>query len=72
MGSQWPGMGRALLRIPIFSAAIERCQRILKPKGIDVLKIITDDDPKVFNNIVNSFVGIAAIQVKIQLGLVKY
>ncbi|CAH0385876.1 unnamed protein product [Bemisia tabaci] len=63
MGSQWPGMGRALLRIPIFSAAIERCQRILKPKGIDVLKIITDDDPKVFNNIVNSFVGIAAIQI---------
>lgn len=24
MGSQWPGMGKELMRIPIFAAAIER------------------------------------------------
>lgn len=24
MGSQWPGMGEQLMRIPIFAAAIER------------------------------------------------
>ncbi|XP_051160200.1 fatty acid synthase-like [Leptopilina boulardi] len=63
MGSQWVGMGEALLQIPIFAQAIEKCDKVLKPKGIDIFRIITEKDPKMFDNIINSFVGIAAIQI---------
>ncbi|KAM3959496.1 fatty acid synthase-like [Aphomia sociella] len=75
MGSQWTGMGIHLMRIPIFSAAIERCRRVLEPKGIDIVNIITSTDKSTFDNILNSFVGIAAIQIGLtdvlrELGLV--
>ncbi|XP_043468912.1 fatty acid synthase-like [Leptopilina heterotoma] len=63
MGSQWVGMGEALLKIPVFAEAINKCDRVLKPRGIDIVGIITENDPKMFDNIVNSFVGIAAIQI---------
>ncbi|XP_075983866.1 fatty acid synthase-like [Anticarsia gemmatalis] len=75
MGSQWAGMGAQLMRIPIFAAAIERCRRALEPKGIDIVHIITTDDDKIFDNILHSFVGIAAVQIGLtdilrELGLV--
>uniref|UniRef100_A0A2A4K5B4 Ketosynthase family 3 (KS3) domain-containing protein n=1 Tax=Heliothis virescens TaxID=7102 RepID=A0A2A4K5B4_HELVI len=63
MGSQWPGMGVQLMRIPIFAAAIERCDKVLKPKGVDIVNIITNTDKSVLDNILNCFVGIAAIQI---------
>ncbi|KOB77236.1 Uncharacterized protein OBRU01_04578 [Operophtera brumata] len=63
MGSQWTGMGVQLMRIPIFAAAILRCDKVLKPKGIDIVKIITSNDEKTFENILNAFVGITAIQI---------
>ncbi|CAH2051828.1 unnamed protein product, partial [Iphiclides podalirius] len=63
MGSQWVGMGTQLMRIPIFAAAIERCRRVLEPKGVDIVNIITSPDKTTFDNILNSFVGIAAIQI---------
>uniref|UniRef100_A0A8D8UL46 Fatty acid synthase n=1 Tax=Cacopsylla melanoneura TaxID=428564 RepID=A0A8D8UL46_9HEMI len=63
MGSQWTGMGADLMRIPAFAAAIEKCHNVLKPKGVDVKRIITENNPKIFDNIFNSFVGIAAIQI---------
>ncbi|KAF9795711.1 hypothetical protein SFRURICE_018839 [Spodoptera frugiperda] len=63
MGSQWAGMGTQLMRIPIFAAAIERCRKALEPKGIDIVDIITSTDEKTFDNILHSFVGIAAIQI---------
>nr|XP_032526695.1 fatty acid synthase-like [Danaus plexippus plexippus] len=63
MGSQWAGMGTQLMRIPIFAAAIERCHRVLEPKGIDIVHIITSPDKTIFDNILHSFVGIAAVQI---------
>ncbi|XP_051173749.1 fatty acid synthase-like [Leptopilina boulardi] len=63
MGSQWIGMGKDLLQIPIFAESINKCNKVLQPRGIDILKIITENDSKMFDNIVNSFVGIAAIQI---------
>jgi fatty acid synthase len=63
MGSQWAGMGKDLLRLPAFAKAIDLCDAVLRPKGLDIKHIITNDDPKTFDNILNSFVGIAAIQV---------
>ncbi|XP_033218585.1 fatty acid synthase-like [Belonocnema kinseyi] len=63
MGSQWVGMGEALLKLPVFADAIKRCDAVLKPRDVDIYRIITEKDPKMFDNIVNSFVGIAAIQI---------
>lgn len=63
MGSQWAGMGKSLLEIPIFQKAINECHQILKPFGLDLIQIITSSDPSIFNNILHSFVGIAAIQI---------
>ncbi|XP_025423656.1 fatty acid synthase-like [Sipha flava] len=63
MGSQWLGMGTQLLKIPIFAKAIEKCDVVLKPLGIDIINIITSLDSTLFDNIVRSFVGITAIQI---------
>lgn len=63
MGSQWNTMGRHLMKIPIFAQAIEKCHNILAPKGLDLKWILTSDDETIFDNILHSFVGIAAIQI---------
>jgi len=73
MGSQWPGMGKSLLKLSIFAAAIEKCHRVLEPHGVDLISVITSDNPKIIDNILNCFVGIAACQVIVTVGLVfKY
>ncbi|PSN47450.1 hypothetical protein C0J52_01938 [Blattella germanica] len=56
-------MGKSLMQIPTFSEAISKCEKTLKEFGVNVKDIITSDDPNIFNNIVNCFVGNAAYQV---------
>ncbi|CAG4931996.1 unnamed protein product [Colias eurytheme] len=63
MGSQWAGMAERLMAVPVFAAAIHRCHKALEPKGINLTKIITEKDPKIYDNILNSFIGIAAVQI---------
>jgi fatty acid synthase len=63
MGSQWPGMGKSLLKLPIFATAIEKFHRVLEPHGVDLMNIITSDNPKTYFNFLNCFLGIAACQV---------
>lgn len=63
MGSQWDQMGSSMMEIPMFRASIERCQKVLKPYGLDLIQIITANDKTMFDNILHSFVGIAAIQI---------
>ncbi|CAD6237323.1 GSCOCG00002250001-RA-CDS, partial [Cotesia congregata] len=63
MGSQWPGMGTALLRFPVFAQAIKKCDAVLKPRGVDIYDILTNPNKSTFDNILNSFVGIAAVQI---------
>ncbi|XP_053617681.1 fatty acid synthase-like [Plodia interpunctella] len=63
MGSQWAGMGVDLMRIPVFADAIFRCHKVLEQKGLDLVSIITNPDQSIFDYILNSFVGIAAIQI---------
>jgi fatty acid synthase len=65
VGSQWPTMGRSFLEIPIIRSAIEKCHKILASKGIDLMEIITSDNPTIFDNILNTFVGVTAIQIGI-------
>ncbi|KAG7203842.1 hypothetical protein KM043_017898 [Ampulex compressa] len=63
MGSQWPGMGEALMKFPVYARTIEKCHCALKPYGIDLYHILTAKDKKMFDNILNSFLGIAAVQI---------
>ncbi|XP_037293598.1 fatty acid synthase [Manduca sexta] len=63
MGSQWASMGASLMRIPIFAAAVQRCCKVLEPKGVDIIRILTEPDETIFDNIMNSFIGIAVVQI---------
>ncbi|KAE8746183.1 hypothetical protein FOCC_FOCC007055 [Frankliniella occidentalis] len=63
MGSQWAGMGEALMRVPTYAATIERLHAVLKPKGIDLKTILSETGPSAFDSIMKSFVGITATQI---------
>lgn len=65
-------VGEALLRIPVFAEAIKKCDAALKPHGVDIFKIITNKDKTAFDNILHSFVGIAAVQVRNFISLCTY
>lgn len=55
--------GEALLPIPVFAKAIDKCDAVLKPLGIDIRHVITNKDEATFGVVLNCFVGIAAVQV---------
>jgi len=63
MGSQWCQMGADLMKIPMFAESIEKSHKLLAASGLNLKEIITSPDPKIFDNILYSFVGIAAIQI---------
>ncbi|XP_043504550.1 fatty acid synthase-like [Polistes fuscatus] len=63
MGSQWIGMGESLMKIPIFAEEIKKCDVVLRPRGYDIEHIICDKNPTIYDNIINCFLGIAAIQM---------
>ncbi|KOX73549.1 Fatty acid synthase [Melipona quadrifasciata] len=64
MGSQWPGMGRDLLSIDVFQRSLRRSADALKPEGVDLMNLIQNGTVETFDeNVVYSFVSIAAIQV---------
>lgn len=51
------------MKLPVFAEAVRKCDVVLKPHGIDIIRILTEKDPTMFDNIINSFVGIAVVQV---------
>lgn len=63
MGSQWPGMAKAMMKFPVFKQTIERCSNALKQFNVDLVDIVTNATEKSFENVVNSFISIAAVQV---------
>lgn len=65
MGSQWIGMAKTLLQIDICRESLQKCHDTLKPYGIDLMNVVTSDDKTMFDNIVNAFVGISAVQIAI-------
>lgn len=65
MGGQWNGMGCQLLKLPLFKSSIDKCHNVLEQFGVDLISIITTDDKGVFENALNSFVGLVAIQIGI-------
>lgn len=63
MGSQWATMGKSLMIFPVFRETVEHLHNVLKPFGVDLLTVVTSDDPTLVKNIINAFVGIACIQI---------
>lgn len=63
VGSQWLGMGKDLMKIPIIADAVENCHKILVSKSLNLKEIITSIDLKTFTNTLHTFVGVAAIQI---------
>lgn len=63
MGSQWYGMAKDLMAVKPFRDSILQSNTYLERFGIDLYKMLTSDDETTFCNTINSFVGIAAVQV---------
>ncbi|KAG5885209.1 hypothetical protein JTB14_012232 [Gonioctena quinquepunctata] len=63
MGSQWPGMAKDLMQLDCFKNSIQKCADALKPHGINLEDIIINGTDATFDNVLNSFVSIAAMQV---------
>lgn len=51
------------MRVPIFAETIQKCQDALSSQGIDVKKIITTDDDTIYDDILNTYIGIAAVEL---------
>jgi len=69
MGTQWPHMGRDLMTLDCFRESIMRSDTVLRPYGIQLCDLLMDSKEDTFNDTVNSFVGIASIQVSFSVFL---
>ncbi|CAH1129520.1 unnamed protein product [Ceutorhynchus assimilis] len=63
MGSQWPEMAKDLIKIPVFKATLEKCAKVMEPYGIDLMDMVVNGGAETFDDILNSFVGIMAMQI---------
>uniref|UniRef100_H2Y3E5 Fatty acid synthase n=1 Tax=Ciona intestinalis TaxID=7719 RepID=H2Y3E5_CIOIN len=63
MGSQWNGMGRHLLQIPVFAKSIDACTDALKDYNFNVKELIIGSNSTTYDNLVNSVVGLVAVQI---------
>lgn len=63
MGSQWISMGRSLIKIPLALESIKKSHEVLKQFDIDLIEIITSEDPNTFKDPINSYVGIISIEI---------
>ncbi|XP_053145655.1 fatty acid synthase [Hemicordylus capensis] len=70
MGTQWKGMGLSLMSLDLFRQSILRSDEALKDTGLKVSDLLLNADENTFNDTVNAFVGLAAIQIA-QIDLLK-
>ena len=63
MGTQWHGMGRDLMQLDVFRQSIMESDAVLQPYGLRLYDLLMTGDEDAFNDTLNSFIGIAAIQV---------
>ncbi|XP_003739693.1 fatty acid synthase [Galendromus occidentalis] len=62
MGCQWQAMGREMMHFKLFADSIHRSHEILKPLGIDLLRILTGETVE-DSSLVVPFVSICAMQM---------
>ncbi|KFQ45994.1 Fatty acid synthase [Nestor notabilis] len=70
MGSQWKGMGLSLMKLDMFRQSILRSDEALKNTGLKVSDLLLRADENTFDETINAFVGLAAIQIA-QIDLLK-
>ncbi|XP_007434239.1 fatty acid synthase [Python bivittatus] len=63
MGTQWKGMGLSLMKLDLVRQSILRSDEALKDTGLKVSDLLLNADENTFNETVNAFVGLAAIQI---------
>ncbi|XP_063391024.1 fatty acid synthase-like [Cydia fagiglandana] len=63
VGSQGPGAGRALMRLPVFAASIAASAAALAAYDVDLRYLVTEAPEAAFDDVINCFVCITAIQV---------
>ena len=63
MGTQWHGMGRDLMVVESFKQSIMKSDAVLRKYGVNLFEMLMQGDENTFDNTMNSFIGIAAIQV---------
>ena len=60
-------MGKEMMTMPRFKKSIMNSDAVLRPYGVELHKLLTEGLDDDFNDTVNSFVGIAAIQVNLSI-----
>ena len=63
MGTQWPNMGRDLMALDVFHDSIMKSDALLQQYDIQLMDMLMNAKEDTFNDTLNSFVSIAAIQV---------
>lgn len=64
LGCQWKGMAKKLKEFRPIWSTIQQLADILKPLGVDLVDILTNDSKNVFEgSVVSLFTGIVAIQI---------
>lgn len=64
MGSQWYSMGRKMMEIDTFRTSILKSDAVLQQFDVKLYDMLMNGDESTFEDTVNSFVAIAAIQVR--------
>ncbi|KAJ6641557.1 Fatty acid synthase, partial [Pseudolycoriella hygida] len=62
LGSQYPKAAQHLMQIEPFANSISQCHQVLAQFGMDLISLITYDI-SAFDNLINSFVCVTAIQI---------
>lgn len=67
MGSQWPRMGRSLMKLPIARESLNKCAQSLKhssvKKEIDLLQLLNEADEEALKKTSTCMLCITAVQV---------
>ncbi|XP_062142807.1 fatty acid synthase [Drosophila sulfurigaster albostrigata] len=63
MGSQWASMAKDLMQWDLFQKSIQHCAEVLAPMDFDLIAVLTRSTESTFDNMLYSFVSIAAVQI---------
>lgn len=56
-------IGKALLRFPVFLKTVEKCDTVLRSRGVHIINILTSNQETTLDSILNSVLGINVMQV---------